>query len=773
MESNDAQKSPKRRYNFRKKTKRDRKKNYKVGLPNDDSDSDSDWVPQSKKIEDESDSETDIDENDTAEEKDAFEEDEEDEEDEEEFVERDEEEMNTRELQRFIQKIFPSKSGQERLEQLEKLDTMVQKQKSKKKNKGHKTGKMRSKHKASKNKKNKNKKKKKKKKLETDDEEKREIKNIHKQIEDNLFREEEEIDEAELAEMIGMQNMKFNIIFTVGGENGGLEFEDEEESSTSSDEDDNNNNTKTEKFSKNEKVNIKLRDWDQYYSGTIKKERKNGNYDITLDDESYDTQRDIHPKFLKSITKEEKFNTLIKEMEALTKTRKKGKKAMMEHLGALSKAAADKNEKEQKEKDKKEQTKNVGKLRKLLREKNVMNDFKYFAKMPLASQKLVLTKLKEVNDYYSVEKPYRISLLESTIPVAFKSQALKKINVLSYMDPGSGEYYKIKQWVDTFMSIPFGKQQRLPIQLSDGKEKCGEFMENAKKILDDCVYGLDDAKMQILQYIGQWISNPSTTGTAIAIKGPPGTGKTTLIKEGISKILARPFAFLALGGATDSSFLEGHSYTYEGSMWGKVVDILIQSKCMNPVIFMDELDKISDTPKGEEITGILTHLTDTTQNDKFHDKYFANVDFDLSKILFIFSYNDEKKVNPILKDRMYRIHTDGYKNDQKIIIAKKYLIPKIEKNINFEKDNIIIPDDTLTYIMQNYTEEEKGVRNLKRCLEIIYTKINLYRLMKPDSTLFDKETCLTVKFPFTITNQIVGKLIKKGDDNSMPFGMYM
>jgi len=600
-----------------------------------------------------------------------------------------------------------------------------------------------------------------------------EIKNMHKQIEDDLFREEEEIDEAELEEMMRMQNMKFNIIFTVGGVPEGRGYEHMEDGDSSSDEEGEEEGTKKEKFSKNEKVNVKLRDWDKYYQGKIKKLRQNGNYDVILDDESYDTQRDIHPKFLKSITKEEKFDTLIKEMEALSKTRKKGKKAMMEHLEELSKAAKDKNEKEQKERDKKEQTKNVGKLRKLLRDKNVMNDFKYFAKMPIESQKKVLVKLKEVNDYYSVEKPYRISLLESTIPVAFKSQALKKINVLSYMDPGSGEYYKIKHWVDTFMSIPFGKQQKLPIQLSDGKDKCGEFMENAKKILDECVYGLDDAKMQILQYIGQWISNPNTTGTAIAIKGPPGTGKTTLIKEGISKILARPFAFLALGGATDSSFLEGHSYTYEGSMWGKVVDILIQSKCMNPVIYMDELDKISDTPKGEEITGILTHLTDTTQNDKFHDKYFANVDFDLSKILFIFSYNDEKKVNPILKDRMYRIHTDGYKNDQKIVIAKKYLIPKIEKNINFEKDNIIIPDDTLTYIMQNYTEEEKGVRNLKRCLEIIYTKINLYRLMKPDSTLFNKETRLTVKFPFTITNQIVGKLIKKGEDNSTPFGMYM
>ena len=228
------------------------------------------------------------------------------------------------------------------------------------------------------------------------------------------------------------------------------------------------------------------------------------------------------------------------------------------------------------------------------------------------------------------------------------------------MDPGSGEYYKIKQWVDAFMTLPFGKTKQLPLSIDDGLEKCNAFMENSKKVLDDCVYGLDDAKMQILQLVGQWISNPNSIGTAIAIKGPPGTGKTTLIKEGISQILKRPFAFLALGGATDSSFLEGHSYTYEGSSWGKIVDILIHSKCMNPVIYFDELDKISDTPKGEEITGILTHLTDTTQNSCFHDKYFANMNFDLSKALFIFSYNDEKKINPILKDRMYRIHTNGY-----------------------------------------------------------------------------------------------------------------
>ena len=168
-----------------------------------------------------------------------------------------------------------------------------------------------------------------------------------------------------------------------------------------------------------------------------------------------------------------------------------------------------------------------------------------------------------------------------------------------------------------------------------------------------------------MQMVGQWIANPDAIGSAIAIHGPMGTGKTTLVKEGISKILNREFAFIALGGATDSSFLEGHSYTYEGSTWGKIVDIIIQCKSMNPVIYFDELDKVSDTPKGEEIIGILTHLTDTSQNSKFHDKYFSEIDFDLSKCLFIFSYNDERKVNPILRDRMYRINTTGYNKEEK------------------------------------------------------------------------------------------------------------
>ena len=207
-------------------------------------------------------------------------------------------------------------------------------------------------------------------------------------------------------------------------------------------------------------------------------------------------------------------------------------------------------------------------FRKLINGKKRVNDFKFFRSLDLEKQEKIINEIKKINEHSNTDTPHRIRLLESDLPTKYKTSALKKINMLSYM-VGSGEYYKIKQWVDNFMRVPFGINKKLPIKFSDGIDVCNKFMEDAKKTLDDCVYGLDDAKMQILQFVGQWITNPNAVGSAIAIKGPPGTGKTTLIKEGISKILQRPFAFLALGGATDSSFLEGHSYTYEGSQWGK------------------------------------------------------------------------------------------------------------------------------------------------------------------------------------------------------------
>jgi ATP-dependent Lon protease len=854
---------------------------------------------------------------------------------------------------------------------------------------------------------------------------------------------------------------------------------------------------------------------------------------------------------------EDELIVLLKELE----TKNKNSELVKECIRLCESKLTEKRRKQEK-KIEKTKLRNERIFRRVMRDdKNKNNDFEFFNKMSVEEQTKIIKEIKQINKVTRIEKPYRITLLESTIPVVFKSVAMKKINNLRHMDPGSGEFYKIKNWVDTFMRIPFGKYNTLPVNMEDGVEKCHDFMANAQKTLDQAVYGLNDAKMQIMQMIGQLITNPKAIGSAIAIHGPPGTGKchtydtpilmhdgsikmvqdivigdvimgddsqgrnvidlgrgedelyevipkkgekygvnsehilclkqsglnrikkmklkngadcfksmyfnnktlrieskrfkfmidakewleekrkdendiieisvktylslpknisnnlkcyhvgvefpekevmfdpyiigiwlgdgtsskseitnqdacilhyirsrikdyglnlshthgsgyvyricydmhqhdtrnnknkflealrdynlinnkhipndfkinsrenrlqllaglidsdgyyskkdkcyyitqknktlaedilflvrslgymasvksnkkscmyknekiegmyehisifgdkltdipvkcerkkaiernsnkdtnvsgfeikpigygkyygftldgnhryllkdftvthnTSLVKEGISKILNRPFAFIALGGATDSSFLEGHSYTYEGSTWGQIVQILIDSKCMNPVIYFDELDKISETPKGEEIAGILTHLTDTSQNSQFHDKYFAEIDFDLSKCLFIFSYNDENKVNPILRDRMYRIQTKGYSQKQKTTITNNYLLPRIREQVKFDKDSVIIPDATIQYIIENHCGHEDGVRNLKRCLEIVHTKLNLYRLMRPGSNLFEEDMSLKVEFPFTVTKDIVDKLIKKKEQDVSLYHLYV
>ena len=422
--------------------------------------------------------------------------------------------------------------------------------------------------------------------------------------------------------------------------------------------------------------------------------------------------------------------------------------------------------------------KNARKYHKMVNSANDQtSEIDYFKKKLSNKEQLrIMNELKDINDHIRVEKPYRLTLLESNMPAKYKATVMQKVNLLRSMEPGDSEYHKVKYWVDAFMRVPFSIYKGLDVKMSDGIEKCSEFMERSKNILDECVYGLDDAKMQIMQMVGQWIANPSAMGTAIAIKGPMGTGKTTMIKEGVSKLLGREFSFIALGGTGDASFLEGHSYTYEGSTWGKIVQILMDSKCMNPVVYFDELDKVSETARGEEIIGILTHLTDTTQNSQFHDKYFSEIDFDLSKCLFIFSYNDESKVNPILRDRMYRIQTKGYDAKEKVIIARNHLLPKIREQVNFSESDVEIPEETLNYIISNkaLTGEEAGVRNLKRCLEIIHTKLNLYRLMKPGSKLFGKEMEMEVSFPFTVTKKAVDFLIKNEEkQNQSLLAMYV
>ena len=254
------------------------------------------------------------------------------------------------------------------------------------------------------------------------------------------------------------------------------------------------------------------------------------------------------------------------------------------------------------------------------------------------------------------------------------------------------------------------------------------YFSDVKKILDESIYGHDNAKRQIERLIGQWI-NGTNEGYCFGFEGSPGIGKTSMAKKGLANCLkdangvSRPFAMIQIGGDSNGSTLHGHNYTYLGSTWGSIVQILMDKQCMNPIIFIDEVDKISKTEHGKELIGILTHLLDPAQNDNFQDKYFNGIELDLSKALFIVSYNDPELIDRILLDRIHRIKFDNLFVKDKLIIAKNYLLPEIYKKMGLE-GMIDISDDIILYIIEHYTNES-GVRKLKERLYEIISEINL------------------------------------------------
>ena len=286
------------------------------------------------------------------------------------------------------------------------------------------------------------------------------------------------------------------------------------------------------------------------------------------------------------------------------------------------------------------------------------------------------------------------------------------------------------------------------------------YMKTTMNTMNSAIYGHSHAKKQLSRIIGQWI-NGEQSGHCFGFEGPPGVGKTSLAMHGIAKCLVdedgngRPFSMIQLGGDSNGSSLVGHNYTYVGSTWGSIIQILMDKKCMNPIIFIDEVDKISKTENGKEISGILTHILDATQNMHFQDKYFSGIDIDLSKVLFILSYNDPISVDSILLDRIHRIKFDSLLLDDKIIICKNHILPEIYKKMGLE-NAIYFPENTLSFIIQEYTYEA-GVRKLHNVLYEIIGDINLKLLNNIEDnielpitlTISDiKTTYLKHKHPF-------------------------
>ena len=318
-------------------------------------------------------------------------------------------------------------------------------------------------------------------------------------------------------------------------------------------------------------------------------------------------------------------------------------------------------------------------------------------------------------------------LLLLNIDMPTKSFLMDKYDSIS--KSSGSENSKGQTWLKTVCAIPFGRIKQLRVKNNDSNEKIQTFFKTVRSRLDDKVYGLEKVKDEIMEFIARKISNPNSKGHVLALCGSKGLGKTKIAKS-LSDALDLPFYQINFGGLNDSAILLGHSETYVGAKSGKIVESLIHSRYMNPVLYLDEVDKISEH-RSQEINGILTHLLDEEQNDKFQDNYLSNVNLNLSKVLFVIAFNDITKVDDIVSDRMKVIYIDPPSINDKIHIAKQKLIPEILESVNFPKKyKFYISDELLEYIIYNKIQKEDGIRQFKKTIEKIFNKLNYQLLIK-------------------------------------------
>eukprot|EP00397_Hematodinium_sp_SG-2012_P002634 GEMP01002642.1.p1 GENE.GEMP01002642.1~~GEMP01002642.1.p1 ORF type:complete len:1136 (+),score=263.71 GEMP01002642.1:180-3587(+) len=359
----------------------------------------------------------------------------------------------------------------------------------------------------------------------------------------------------------------------------------------------------------------------------------------------------------------------------------------------------------------------------------------YLKSLPSDERKRLLEVLSRIEKLRNndAEVPSRFRILNLELPDAAKAVALQKWDSLQN-DTMSGESSKLKKWIDGLLSLPLGKITKPVVTMVEGQTSVKTYLNRATEALNSAVFGHEEPKEKILQLICQWISNPESMSLVMGIQGPPGNGKTSLCRKGIAEALGRPFVQISLGGATDGAVLEGHSFTYVGSTWGRIAQMLMDARSMNPIIFFDELDKVSETSRGDEIVGVLTHLTDHSQNKIFTDRYFEGIPMDMSKAMFIFSFNDESKINAVLKDRLTIINTQGFKLDQQYIIAQLYLLPELLQNVGMRPGDITAGSlDDLRFLCEYCgLKSEQGVRGLKKALEACVLHANKRRLLELD-----------------------------------------
>ena len=288
---------------------------------------------------------------------------------------------------------------------------------------------------------------------------------------------------------------------------------------------------------------------------------------------------------------------------------------------------------------------------------------------------------------------------DADIPKEVREKLEAEIKKLTKMQPFSAESSVIRNYIEAVLDLPWNKETKDVLNL-----------KKASQILERDHYGLKDAKEKVLDYLAVKTLNPSMNGAILCLSGPPGIGKTSLVKS-IAESMGRKFVRVSLGGVRDEAEIRGHRRTYVGSMPGKIMKAMKEAGTKNPVILLDEIDKMSNDYKGDPASAMLEVL-DPEQNKSFEDHYI-DMPFDLSKVFFVATANDLRTVSAPLRDRMDILQLSSYTEFEKLHIAQNFLLKQAQKENGLANIDIKIPDKVMFKLIDEYTREA-GVRNLKR-----------------------------------------------------------
>lgn len=329
------------------------------------------------------------------------------------------------------------------------------------------------------------------------------------------------------------------------------------------------------------------------------------------------------------------------------------------------------------------------------------------------------------NQYIDTLDVLQFKFLSLDTTIENKAVIIKRLRYLETLSTSSTEYQKNLNWLREALMFPYNKMNKIPVMMkSSSSKQVAEYVTDVYKKLDDYIYGMQDVKEELMSFVCKRISNPDSGDHVLALHGKNGTGKTRLA-HGLARALDLPIKTINLGSVNDVSYFTGHAFTYVDSCPGKIIQILNETQCKNCIIYFDELDKIHRTDKGQAIYAFLTHLIDPSQNKKFQDLYLSGLEFDVSKVFFVFSYNDEESIDRTVKDRLKVIRIKEPTDEDKVHIAEKFIIPEICENINYE---IKVNREIIEEIVRQ-DRNHSGLRGIRRVIEDILCKLNVIRLL--------------------------------------------